>query len=140
MILFDSGPLLAYVNEQDPHHELAVEIMTEALKGIYGRLMVTNYIVDEVLTLSMVRTKSCTYGEEILKTIREEKNKKRIFFELVLETKAITKTEELFKKYCSKGLSFTDCSLLAVIEQLEIEYLFTFSAKFKGLAPIIPQK
>ena len=139
MILFDSGPLLAYVNDQDPRHESAVEIMTEALKGAYGKLVVTNYVIDEVLTLATVRTKSCKYGEEILKTVREEKNGKRIFFELVLETKTIAKTEELFIKYCSKGLSFTDCSLLAVIDQLEIDYLFTFSVEFKGIAPIIPQ-
>lgn len=139
MILFDSEPLLAYVNESDPHHMSAVEIMTEALKGTYGRLIVTNYIIDEVLTLALVRTKSYIVGEEIIKTIREEKNNKRIFFEVILQSETLTKTEELFKKYCLKGLSFTDCSLLAVIDLLEIDYLFTFSAEFKGLASIIPK-
>ena len=50
----------------------------------------------------------------------------------------LTKTEELFKKYCSKGLSFTDCSLIAVYELLDIEYLATFSTEFKGLVTTIP--
>ena len=36
MILFDSEQLLAYVNDQDPRHESAVEFMTEALKGAFG--------------------------------------------------------------------------------------------------------
>lgn len=138
MILFDSGPLLAYVNDKDPHHKSAINLMTEALKGNFGRLVVSNYIIDEVLTLSSVRTKSCSYGEEILKTIRAEKADKRIFFEVTLQNEMLTKTEELFKKYCSKGLSFTDCSLIAVYELLDIEYLATFSTEFKGLVTTIP--
>ncbi len=139
MILFDSGPLLAYVNDKDPHHKASVDLMTVSLKGVYGKLLVTNYIVDEVLTLALVRTRSCKYGEEILKVIRSEKGEKKIFYEVIIQNEMITKTEELFRKYCSKGLSFTDCSLLAVSEILNVEYLATFSAEFKGLATILPE-
>lgn len=113
--------------------------MTESLKGIFGKLVVTNYVVDEVLTLAMVRTKSYKYGEKILKVIRSEKDEKKIFYEVTIQNEMITKTEELFKKYCLKGLSFTDCSLLAVSEILNVEYLATFSAEFRGLATILPE-
>ena len=139
MILFDSGPLLAYVNNMDPHHRSAVDTMTDVLKGLYGRLVVTNYIIDEVLTLASVRTNSCIYGEEILHTIREQKNEKKLFFEIILDSEMITETETLFKKYCLKGLSFTDCSLIAVYNLLDIDYLFTFAREFNGIASVIPQ-
>ena len=138
MIIFDSDPLFAYVNAQHPKHSVACSIMSEALKGVYGKLVVPNYIIDEVLTLSRVRTKRCDYGEAILNLLRATKENKRIFLEIILNQEMLLLTETLYKRYCPKGLSFTDCSLIALMQIFGINHLATFASEFQGLVSIIP--
>ena len=137
MILFDSGPLFAYVNDKHPQHEAAHAIFTRSFKGLYGKMVVSNYIVDEVLTLARVRTNRCDCGEAILDLVRARKQSDRIFFEVILDAELVRRTEELYQRYCPKGLSFTDCSLLALVKTLDIEYLATFASEFQGLTAII---
>ena len=45
----------------------------------------------------------------------------------------IKKTWEKFQKLINRGLSFTDCSLLAVAEYLECNDILSFAEEFDGL-------
>ncbi|OLS16812.1 MAG: tRNA(fMet)-specific endonuclease VapC [Candidatus Heimdallarchaeota archaeon LC_3] len=138
MIIFDSGPILAYINPKDPNHEIALKIFTDSLQGNYGKMIISSYIVDEVLTLSRARTKSCKYGKAILELLELEKDKKKVFLEIFLDKDMIQETKIQYEKFCEKGLSFTDCSLLALIKIFEIEYLVSFAKEFDGLVSKIP--
>lgn len=137
MIIIDSGPLLAYVNPKDPNHHLSVEIFTKSMKGNFGKLVVSNFIIDEVLTLSRARTKNCDYGKSIINFIRKKINGINLFLEINLTTEMSKLTEKKFDIFCDKGLSFTDCSLLVLMDVYKIEYLATFDIHFDGLTSII---
>ena len=41
-------------------------------------------------------------------------------------------TEENYEKYSEKGLSFTECSKLAVMKSFQIENLASYDTGFKG--------
>lgn len=137
MILVDSGFLFAFIDKDDPNHEVADKIMIRALSGDYGKLIVTNYIVDEVLTLSRVRTKGCASGKALQTFLKSKKEKTNIFFNIIISQKLIDICEEYYQIYCKKGLSFTDCSLLACMKEYQIEYLASFDKTFKGIVNLL---
>jgi predicted nucleic acid-binding protein len=114
--------------------------MKKALKGEYGKLIVTNYIIDEVLTLARVRTGKCESGEAIQISLKTEKDKKNLFFTIIIDKKIIDLSEEYYKNYCEQGLSFTDCSILACMKEYEIDYLASFDKGFKEKVNLIINK
>lgn len=137
MIVIDSGFLYAYINKDDPKHDLTSELMNKTLKGEYGKLIVTNYIIDEVLTLARVRTGRCECGEAIQSFLKTKKENTDLFFTIIINKKIIDLTEEYYKSYCEEGLSFTDCSILACMKEYEIDYLASHDRGFKGKGNLI---
>jgi predicted nucleic acid-binding protein len=100
------------------------------LKGELGEIYTSDYILDEVVTLMLKRTKrlelAIEMGEYILKSPRIRK---------------LRVTEEIFddawKKFKSlkgKLMSFTDCTSLVLMEKRGIEYIASFDSGFDGLA------
>ena len=138
MIFFDSGFLLAFVNASDPQHAQAVPVMDRALKGEFGRMVVSNFITDEVLTLARVRTKSCDCGKAIHKFLHKTKDNKRLFLEVCIDEVLMKNTTDIYWKHCESGLSFTDCSILAVIDFLSVSHLATFDDHFRGFTTVLP--
>ena len=80
MIFLDSGFILAYVNASDPYHSYALPLMKRILKGEFGKIFISDFIVTEVLTLSRVRTKSCDCAKSINDLLNTKKDNKDIFF------------------------------------------------------------
>ena len=107
--------------------------MKLALKGEYGKIVISNYITDESLTLARARTGSCQCSKDIKQFIKEKKGNIEIILEVIIDRPLIESSESFFDKFCSKGLSFTDCSILAVMKSLNIENLASFDGGFKGL-------
>ena len=133
MIFIDSGFLYSYMNETDKNHKNTLPIMKSSLTGEYGKIIISNYITDETLTLAWVRTGNCQCSKDIQQLIKTKKGKKNIFFEVLIDRTLIESSEFFFERYCEKGLSFTDCSILAVMESLHIDYLASFDGGFKGI-------
>ena len=79
LIIFDTSFLYAYINKDDSNHILTTQTMQDALKGKYGRLTVSNYVIDEALTLARARTGRCDCGKAILNFVRSSKDKKSLF-------------------------------------------------------------
>lgn len=138
MIFLDSGFLVAYVNQDDLLHQQAIPTMDDALRGKYGKIITSNFIVDEALTLARVRTKACDCSRAINELLSTEKDGKRIFFEVIVDQAIMKETTKKFLRYCEEGLSCTDCSILAIIEFLNIPFLATFDSHFKGLTTVLP--
>jgi predicted nucleic acid-binding protein len=137
MIILDSGFLYAYINKDDPRHTLTAKLMKKTLKGEYGKLILTNYIIDEALTLARVRTGRCECGEAIQSFQKTKKDNSELFFIIIINKKIIDLTEEYYKTYCEQGLSFTDCSILACMKEYEIDYLASYDKGFKGKVNLI---
>ncbi len=137
MIFLDSGFIYAYVNNKESRHNLAKRNMHNILAGDFGSILISNFIYDEVLTLSLARTKGCAVGEKIKKFLKKERNNKKLIKMITINDSLMKKTDDLFDKYCQKGLSYTDCSILATMNENKIEYLATFAEEFKGIKTII---
>src|SRR3990172_961928 len=146
LMFFDSSFLYSFASRNDPHHTKSIQFLEHALSGTYGQLCVSNYIVDEVLTLSRVRTKTCQCGKEISILLSKEKEGKKLFSEIVIGRELVEKTNSIYWQYCSIGLSFTDCSTLAIRDMMEERglqrkdfHLATYAREFQGLLHVVPE-
>ncbi|MFW9856658.1 MAG: type II toxin-antitoxin system VapC family toxin [Candidatus Thorarchaeota archaeon] len=134
VVLLDTGFILAIRNSDDVNHNKATELMRECLSEKYGRIIVSNFVFDETVTLTLVRTRNKSLVRDIGDFIFDSP---RITLLHLSETEFLV-TWEFFLKYFEKGLSFTDCSLLVMAKLFESNvYIATFDRHFKGLLPVL---
>ena len=126
-ILLDASVLCAYFNKKDVHHKKAITILTSIKENKYGVETTTDYIVDEVLGVlsrKKNRKKAIIAGDQIIRSVPIT----------CMDDSFFAKAWFLFKK--AKKLSFTDCTLLAVMKTYNIEYIATFDKSFKEIKGI----
>ncbi|MDD5472725.1 MAG: PIN domain-containing protein [Candidatus Methanoperedens sp.] len=131
-LLLDTSALVAARNVKDKNHNKALDIMTPALQGKYGKLFVTDYIFDEAVTLAYARTGSRKFANDIGKFAKA----KPINFRFI-EPIDFDRAWELYLQYEDKHLSFTDCTNIVLMDRLKIDTIFTFDMEFKGLVNLI---
>ena len=134
VVFLDTVFILAIRNSDDINHIKATKIMKECLSGKFGRIIVSNFVFDETVTLTLVRT----HNKNLVKDIGDYiLNSPRINLLHLSETEFLA-TWELFLRYFENGLSFTDCSLLVMAKLFESNvYIATFDGHFKGLLSVI---
>ena len=138
MIFLDSGFILAYVNASDPYHSAALPLMKRILKGEFGKIFITDFIVTELLTLSRVRTKSCDCAKSINDLLNTKKENKDIFFTIYIDNAILKQTTSKFHQFCSQGFSHTDCSNLVIMKMFSIQFLASFDSHFRGMVSVLP--
>ncbi|MDE2510295.1 MAG: type II toxin-antitoxin system VapC family toxin [Elusimicrobia bacterium] len=107
----DTSGWYAYARSDDPAHHGA----REALERWEGRLVTTDYVFDETVTLARARLGAAAavkIGDALLDPA---------VVELVrLLPEDFEDAWELFKKGKDKGWSFTDCASFAVMRRLRL--------------------
>ena len=133
-VMVGSGFILAIRNADDVNHIKAKELMIDCLSGKFGQIIVSNFVFDETVTLTLVRTHNKGLVKDIGDFIFESPRIKLIHLS---ETEFLA-TWDFFFKYFNKGLSFTDCSLLVMAKLFDDNvYIATFDKHFKGLITVI---
>jgi len=128
-ILIDAGIFIALRNADDEFHTRSKDLMKKALKAEFGRIYTSDYVVDEVITTALVRTRRHDLAIDIGKYIIESPRIIKLW-----TTKDIFNTAwQKFKTFKDKPLSFTDCTTLAHIEKNRIKQIMSFDSDFDGL-------
>ena len=107
----DTGAWFAYVNAADPDHDRVRRILDRPP----GRLVTSNYVFDETVTLTQARLghrRAVTVGRTLLDLA-------------VVELLSITPIDEraawaLFEKRPDKAYSFTDCTSFVLMRREKI--------------------
>ncbi len=131
-IFIDTSALIAARNADDNNHKIAVNNMTSALKGEYGKVFTSDYIFDEAVTLAYMRTGSKRFALDIGLFTWARPITMRF-----IEPIDFDRAWALYRQYNDKNLSFTDCTNIALMERLDIESIFTFDSEFKGIVNVI---
>lgn len=123
----DSNVFIAYADKRDENHERSVELMHKAIgKKEFGRLFLSDYVVDECLTFTYNRTKdkkrTIGLGQHMLSPT---------FDKIYASPEIFEKAWSLFKK--TEQLSFTDCTIAAQMQTLGIGFLMSFDSHFDQL-------
>lgn len=110
-IFLDTSAVYAYINRKDPDH-IKVKAV---IGGFRGKLIITNYIFDEAITLITARLGHQTavfVGNILLNSPQIEK----VWITQDDEKKSWT----LFSERDDKEYSFTDCTSFVVMRRLKI--------------------
>ena len=128
-IFVDTGIFVALHNADDEFHQKSKELMKQALKGDFGRIFTSDYVIDEAITTALVRTKKHDLAQDLGRFIIESPRITKLWvgedsFELAWKK---------FSVFKDKPLSFTDCTSLAIIEAKGIKQIMSFDGGFDGL-------
>ena len=128
-IFIDTGIFVAARNKSDTNHARAKQMLRRALRAEFGRVVTSDYVVDEAVTVALARTHShqiaVNTGKLIMDSPRIEK--------LVAGEERFLKAWEKVKTMSGRGLSFTDCMTLVIMEEIGTNKIMSFDSGFDGL-------
>lgn len=132
-VFMDSAGFLALWDAGDQHHAAAIRLQEE-LAGNRRRFLTTDYVVDETVTLLVVRH-SHNAAVDFLDTV-ERSEALRLEW---IGPARFDAAASLFRKYADKEWSFTDCVSFATMRELRVRDAFTTDHHFKqaGFLPLL---
>jgi uncharacterized protein len=135
-IFVDTGLFVAFHNTKDVNHSRALEIMKNIVTGKLGSAYTSDYVFDEAVTAALVRTRRPEIALTVGRMIQGEFTTP---FLVVLRVNAAAFKEawKLFSRYAEKGLSFTDCTSVALMSMRDVESMVSFDTDFDGIVPTI---
>jgi hypothetical protein len=128
-VFIDTGVFLALRNADDESHGRSKELMKNALKGEYGRILTSDYVIDEAVTTTLARTRRHEFAMDIGKYIMESPR----IIKLWTTREIFEASWEKFKQLKDRRISFTGCTSLAHIENSNIKQIISFDSGFDGL-------
>lgn len=132
-VFVDTGVLYAHHDTDASRHEPGLAALNRVLRDAeYGRVMTSDYVYDEVVTLTQKRTGSVDDGIAIGRRIRGEGYPDAI--EMVYATPTLFDAAvETHETYADQDLSFTDAMTVAIIEHHDIDAVLSFDDDFDGV-------
>ena len=124
-IFIDTGAYLSYYHKRDIHHQKSVDTWKNITQVTPSILVTTHHVIDELATL-LGRKKDYRYAAEKIKDIFNS----NCIIERTDEIDEIIALE-LFEKYADQNISFTDCLSFVVMQQRNIQKVFTFDKHFQ---------
>ena len=126
MIFIDTSAFFASKVTNDINHSSAIVVESQIREGIHGKMITTNYILDELYTLLRGRVVHEVIAQ-IGESIRLSPSIRIIWILKALEEKAWN----FFKEHQDKTFSFTDCTSFVVMHTLRINAAFTYDSHFE---------
>lgn len=133
-VFVDTGTFLAYRNQKDRYHEIALKLFREALKGKYGQIYTSDYVYDEALTLALTRTNNIAVAMDIAEVIMSPRIKM-----VFVDAQLLERSTKTFKQYSGRNLSFTDAVSIEIMNELDIEKYLGFDSHFNGIVELASQ-
>ena len=121
MTLTDTGPLVALINRNDPHHAFCVA----ATKQLPARPLVTTWPCFTEAMYLLFRTGGYVAQE----TLWQWRTATRLFIHASTESE-MKRMAELMDKYRDKPMDLADASLIAAAEHLRMRQVFTIDRDF----------
>ncbi len=119
----DTGAWYALLDKKDPDHPAIVE----AFRDYRGRLITSNYVFDETVTLARYRL-GWTVAHQLGRTLREQR---------VARLERVTAKDEaaawsIFEQQHDKRYSFTDCTSFVLVQRLALPLCLAIDSDFRA--------
>ena len=126
MIFLDTSVLVAFIGDRDTNHAKAVSLMEGIVSGRHGPAITSEYVFDETVTVVLVRSKSLDSaiktGNLIIESIQV----------LSVTSNTFEASWNRFRNQRDTKFSFTDCTILEMVETNHIDKLATFDKEFES--------
>jgi len=134
-VFIDTGVFVALRNADDEYHEGSKDLMRRALKGEFGGIYTSEYVIDEAITTALVRTRRHDLAVDVGKYIIESPR----ITKLRITKEDFDDAWKTFKTLKEHPMSFTDCTSLTLIKKNNIKQTMSFDPGFDRLIPRICQ-
>ncbi len=125
MILVDSGAWYALSDPQERHHGHATALFTRLTKGEFGRILTTDFVLDETYTLLRMRL-----GTGAVAKLRDLLKHSSSLQMLRVSDLDFDHAVDLMLAHGDKRWSLTDCTSFVLMRELEVANAFTFNHNF----------
>jgi predicted nucleic acid-binding protein len=119
-VFVDSSAWYALGNARDKNHLAAKRFLDAG-----HRLLTTNFVIDETITLVLVR-KGYQAAVDLGEQLWSEEQARIVWLSRADQRAAW----QLFKRYSDKEFSFTDCTGFVLMERLGLTHAFAFDEHF----------
>jgi hypothetical protein len=132
-VFVDTGVLYAHHDTDASRHETGTTALTGVLRAAeYGRVMTSDYVHDEVVTLTQRRTGAVADGIEVGRRIRGDGYPDAI--ELLYSSRGLFEDAvDVYERYADQELSFTDAMTVAMVEHHNVDAVLSFDDDFDGV-------
>jgi predicted nucleic acid-binding protein len=129
-VFVDTGAWYALVDANDPDHGRVVPCFRDS----QGRLVTSNFVVDEILTLARFRL-----GWSVAQRLGAQLRSGRLNRVERISPKDEETAWSIFSSYDDKSFSFTECTSFALVQRLELPSCLAIDADFRSFGlPCIP--
>jgi predicted nucleic acid-binding protein len=122
LLFVDTSVWFALVNRRDPDHRAA----RRALESFRGRLVTSNYVFDETVTLCLYRL-----GHDVALRVGDELRGGKLVDLARAGIADEAAAWDLFRRRADKQYSFTDCVSFVMMRKLGIEQAAAFDDGFR---------
>ena len=131
MVFADTTALASLLIPTDENHGQAKNWLEQNSREL---IVTTDYIIDELYTLILVRSKSKSWTVNAVNRLLSSD----WISELIFVTREdFFQAEQVFLAFQDKGWSFTDCTAKIVIDRLGIPKAFTFDEHFRQFGSVL---
>jgi predicted nucleic acid-binding protein len=120
-VVTDTSAWYALINPHDVHHAPARRF----LQTYSGTFLTTNYVVAETANLIFTRL-GAAQAVEWLELLRQS----QLVAVICITPEQHERIATLFTQYAIKGLSFTDCSSILLLQEQRLSNAFCFDREF----------
>jgi predicted nucleic acid-binding protein len=132
-VLVDTGVFYAHHDTDAERRDDAVAAFDDLLDGAYGQPYTSDYVFDETVTLTRVRTGSFEAADTVGSRILGEDRFPDVFEVLRVEPDDYEAALETFRRYDDHDLSFTDAMTVHLGESRGIDAVLSFDSDFDGV-------
>ena len=133
-VFVDTGVFYAHHDVDASRHDSALQALNLLLQSTeYGQVVTSDYVYDEVVTLTQRRTGDPEPARTIGRRIRGVDPFPSVYKMAFLDSATFDRAVELFERFDDQSLSFTDATIIAVCERNDIDRTLSFDSDFDGL-------
>lgn len=132
-VFVDTGVFYAHHDTDANRHEDAVAAFDDLLDGSYGQPYTSDYVLDETVTLTRVRTGSFDAADTVAGRVLGEDPFPDVFETIDVGPDDVREALETFRRYDDHDLSFTDATILRLCDSRGIDAVLSFDDDFDGL-------
>jgi uncharacterized protein len=133
MIFVDTGAWYALATPSDVDHERATAFVANSTEPLFT----SDYVVDELLTLFVVRGQKHK-GIEWRHDVLEAGGMHLVH----VADKDFTNALRIYEQFADKQWSFTDCTSYVLMQRLKVLTAFSFDEHFRqfGIVSVLPPR
>lgn len=133
--LLDTDVLVSWVSTREARHRDSKALMARAFEGPWGAPFVTDFVLDEALTLVMARGLPLEAVDRLLALVGQAVvpgGPAPVMLARVSD-RSFRAAFPLFRRHFRRGLSFTDCTTIATMDERGADVIASFDKGFDGL-------